>query len=500
MAEHNILIIATGEIISTRMAKYIIQLALGGCTEECIPCHFREVWQREIDPESVSAFLERDTEVTDLAVPNGETLLADGRTMVPNGIVSEIARLARIAEVEFIAIYLTMRYQALQCTFTDAMVEGVLMDMDELWTTDGDGNPILAAQRHEPSGHGIGSLPTTPVTPRNGGRPRTSHRTPPPIYSPFRPEGHPRRVLAPIALLERQRSPPAYVERDQPTPPEEFVHSLNDAIISADEFLANLDYVLEPLGAHAAPASARHGPWRTRPGPFDRPSRQTASRVGPPAITHPRYQEIASASQSPVPPPPPQLRPALVSPPRNQRPNQHRRRPPPIITPPNNIQLDSYGGPMRNVFRTEPLSLVRDPDIEQRQPRLSMPPSFSENEFNLNQGQQPRFYTHRSPFDDEFCVPPRQESTFYTRSPPFSDHFPSPSRTPSRGPSHFHSHSAIHTRSTEIGSEIILLSGRDTDEYPESSDSSSWALLESDMGMTEAERSLDHFANYRAWQ
>src|SRR2546423_7938961 len=104
MAERNIFIIPTGEVISTRMFKHIIQLASRGCTEDCVPCHFREVWQREIDPESVSGVLEREIQVTDLPVRNGETLLADGRTIMPNGIVSEIGRLASTAGNEFIAI------------------------------------------------------------------------------------------------------------------------------------------------------------------------------------------------------------------------------------------------------------------------------------------------------------------------------------------------------------------------------------------------------------
>lgn len=87
---------------------------------------------------------------------------------------------------------------------------------DRMWTTDRFGHPIDNSRMHyEPSGHRIGSLPTTPVTPRNNGRPRSSHRTPPPQYSPAR-ANHPARVLAPLALLERQQLPPSYVDGRPP--------------------------------------------------------------------------------------------------------------------------------------------------------------------------------------------------------------------------------------------------------------------------------------------
>jgi hypothetical protein len=272
MSGQNVLISETGEVISTRMARHIIQLALEGCTEQCIPCHFKEVWHREIDQQSVFAFLEQDIEVTDRPGTHGETLLADGRTMVPNGIVSEMFRLAELAGSEFIAIYLTLRYPALQRTFTEAMVDMVLMEMDELWITEADGNATLdplAPRRHEPSGHRIGSLPTIPVTPRNGGRPRSSHRNPPPAYSPGRPEWHHQQVLAPLALLERPRlpptaypDPPSYVAQDPPLWADEFMDSSNGAIISASEFLATLEYSLQPLDYtySAVHISLRYGP------------------------------------------------------------------------------------------------------------------------------------------------------------------------------------------------------------------------------------------------
>jgi hypothetical protein len=490
MSELNVLISATGEIISRRMARHIIQLALGGCTEQCIPCHFLEVWHRELDQESVSAFLERETEVTDRPVPHGETVLADGRTMVPNGIVSEMVRLAELAESEFIAIYLTLRYPALQSTFTEQMVDTVLMDLDELWMTGPDGNPTfnpLASRRHDPSGHRIGSLPTTPVTPRNSGRPRTSHRTPPPTYSPGRPEVHPRQVLAPIALLERQRSPPpaypippSYAEQDPTVSAEELVQPSNDAIISANEFLENLDYVLQPLGAHAPPPPARHGPWRTRLGPLDRPGRPTPTRMPLSGIEYPRHPEIAPPGQSPM-PSHPTLRPSLVSPPLRQRPTHHRRRPPPIITSPISIAVDSGSIPFpvfrrteENAFQTSRFSVEEDCDNylwEQGQPRLYMRPSPFSDEFDFQDGQ-PRFFMRPSPVSDEFGID-----------------FPSPSTLPRRST----------TMDWHETSQTVLLSPRDGDEYPES-DSSSSFLLDSDLEVMDSECLPDNFVNYRARQ
>jgi hypothetical protein len=486
MSELNILISSTGEIISRRMARHIDQLVLEGCTEECIPCHFLEVWHRELDQESVLAFLEGETEATDQPVPHGETVLADGITMVPNGFVSEILRLAELAESEFIAIYLTLRYPALQNTFTEQMVDAVLMDLDELWIIDPDGNPtlnLLASRRYDPSGHRIGSLPTTPVTPRNGGRPRTSHRTPPPTYSPGRPGVHPRQVLAPMALLERQRSPPpaypippSYVQQDSTVSAEELTHPSNDAIISANEFLANLDYILQPLGTHA-PSRPRHGPLRTPLGPLDRPRHLTPTRMPNLGIDNHRRPEIAPLGQSPM-PSHPTLRPSLVSPPLRQRPTHHRRRPPPIITSTNNVALDRYGVPFRmfrrteeNAFQTRPFSLEDSDNYhwEQGQPRLNMRPSPFSDEPDIEDGQS-RFFMRSSPFSDEFDID-----------------FPLSSSLPQCS-------TIMDWYNT---SETVLLSPRDGDEYPES-DSSSSFLLDSDLEMMNGEHSPDNFVNYRA--
>ena len=378
-----------------RMGRHITQLARTGCTEQCIPCHFREVWHRELDQGSVSAFLDDDTVLTDRPVPHGETLLADGRTMMPNGIIAEISRLSLIAESEFIAVYLTIRFPALECDFTKDIVERVLIDLDELWTTDPDGNPTINASAiggYQPSGHRIGSLPTTPVTPRNDGRPRSSHRTPPPIYSPSRPDGHPQQVLAPIALLERPRSPPpppyspapSYTEQDSTLRTDELLDRPNDAIISSSEFLANLEYVLQPLAAHAPPTPVRHGRRRTRTSPLNRPARSRAIRIPPRSIEQAQPQEIAPLGQSPH----PNIRPSMVSPPTRQRlPQQltRMRRPQPITRSPNNVQLDRFRLP--------------SPDLVM--PQTSFLSSEEDSDSSELERGQPRFYMRHSPFSDE---------------------------------------------------------------------------------------------------
>ena len=469
------------------MARHIAELAFRGCTEQCIPCHFREVWHRELDQESVSAFLEQDTEYTVRPVLHGETLLSDSWTLMPNGIFSEMTRLASVAGSEFIAIYLTIRYPALRWNFTEELVDRVLADVSERWITDLDGNPALdpsLTRRYEPSGHRIGSLPTTPVTPRNSGRPRSSHRTPPPIYSPGRSEGHPRQVIAPIALLERTRpspppypSPPSYAEQNSTLHGDEFPDSSNDAMIDTQEFLANLDYILQPLGSHAPRPPARHGPWRARTGPFDRPGSAATARTLPRMTEYSSFPEAAPLGQSPI-PFHTNVRTTLVSPQLHQRPTRRRtprRRPPPIITSPNNIQPSR----LRLSFRDS-----EEPEInlEQGQPTLYIRPSPFEEEFDSDipdQEREPAFYMRPSSFEEDFDID-------------FSDHSNEPPRSTSMdwNPSEDVVAPSLHYGPTDSGSS------------PSSSASSSPDLN----GDTNHQRrpalmgSPDNIANYRARQ
>ena len=342
MSDMNILVEQTGEVISLRMSRHITELALRGCTEECIPCHFREVWNREIDQDSVLAVLEQDTEYTDQPVTHGERLLADGWTAVPNGIVSEMIRLTSIAKTDSIAVYLTMRYPALPARFTEELVERVLNDVAEQLVTGPDGNTILdpsLTRRWEPSGHRIGSLPTTPLTPRNDGRPRSSHQMPPPTYSPCRPEGHPRQVLAPLELLERPpsyRNPPSYVGQFPPLDDADDNDPDDDSDDGIEDFLASLD------NFHILRTPFRRAAWEFQTGRLllDRRSRPAPIRTPPPSMGHPGHREIAPFGESSI-PSHASVRPTILSPRFRQSPTQRHtptRRPTPIITSPNNVR------------------------------------------------------------------------------------------------------------------------------------------------------------------
>ena len=381
--------------------------ALDGCTEHCIPCHFLQTFHREIDTDSVHAVLEDDTLSTQRSVPHGETLIAlsyptgqrdeEGREIRnfhsswhPDGALSEIANLALTEESYFIAKLLNRRYFHTGITYTASEIDQILFQRDEMWTTDVNGDPMLIPNNGRcptPSGHHIGSLPTTPVTARNNGRPRTSHRLPPPIYSPPR-ERHPGRILVPLALVERQSlrqqtPPPPYVSllrqaQSFSQMPPRYTPPIvtNGSEAAANDFLDLLSDDFLPIGP------IRHRTPRHRPGPLNRSRRPAPLQLTVPA---------------------PWRRPA----------------PPDFVSSPNNYLV----GRPRQI--DQPRFVMRPSPFEEdfpRQTTLIMTSSPFDDE--LPQEDQPRFVMRSSPFEDD--PPEGTQPSFFMRSSPFYGEFESP--------------------------------------------------------------------------
>lgn len=347
-------------------------LALDGCTTPCIPCHFREVWHREIDMESIQAVLEDDMMETQLPVPNGETMREITREIcnppyrqsvmvwVPDGIMAKISAFAFNTDSNFIARYLDYRYAgSTGITWSVSTINELLCQIDDQWTTDAGGNPV--ANPHV-SGHHIGSLPTTPVTPRNNGRPRSSHRIPPPMYSPARPND-PRAVLAPLALLEaqshplrQQTPPPSYASLARPPPPS------YDVEADANNLLDSLEELLPPA-MHVQPPYT--GPIRERL-PRQRPRTLNRARRPPPIQTTFPTPESEAVR-------------------REGRPHGQIRPPP-----------QSTVAPVGTMLATDFLEMTRTP-------HRSIPEFItSPNTWSAQCFEQPRLVMRDSPFDDEF--------------------------------------------------------------------------------------------------
>lgn len=212
----------SGEVLSVGMAARILYLLLHKHTVDCIPCHFKEEFNREIDEETVLAILYQEFDLTDESLPNGEITIptehpaidATGYVsghVLPAGIYWEVINYRRHSP-HLIQILVKERWgfainqQTIVKALNDWQVQQILS-----------GRPVPANARPGHDGRLLDELSTHAP-------PAMHHRTffrnnPPPVYEP-RPvvQGmtlrHPREVN-PIGTHHY----PFYIRGQAPSPP-----------------------------------------------------------------------------------------------------------------------------------------------------------------------------------------------------------------------------------------------------------------------------------------
>ena len=365
MAEQNYLIRPTGEVISRMMANQICRAQLQGCTSACIPCHFDEIFHREISEESIAALLDGDFQRTDEIVRSGHTFVIE--RWLPTGMVNEIMRLAQDNYPGFIAEYLKLKYTTAPFCLSAEEVASIVMQQE---------HPLTAADtgprpsRREHSGARMGELDTTSVP---SDRPGTLHRSPPPVYLRETPGGRSTGIQAPLSLLQRETLadllldlPPYYSEEPdveqlqrnssvQRTPPllhshlQLTDHRTDDLIDHADNFLDRIEESMRPtIPSTGLPTTSsngvlvRRGARRYRGNPHIRGTNRGSRRGG--RHRAPRPIQIPSGSSAPV--RRTRSRSSRVSSARNSRHQQHAQQATNPEEPESETRDDSFASPV----------------------------------------------------------------------------------------------------------------------------------------------------------
>ena len=175
------LLLPSGAVLSTDMVAMLLHRRdHNNCTARCLPCHFHEMFHRELAEEDCYAVLEGDMEPTDQYPQNGITDVMGAA--VPTGIFYEVTSYVRggftnLQIKEFINIrFATILDQALIASIAQTYEDRALSRFIAGRGYD------LSTERPPHVGRRIDSLPSTPVTAREG-NPRTSFiTTPPPLY------------------------------------------------------------------------------------------------------------------------------------------------------------------------------------------------------------------------------------------------------------------------------------------------------------------------------
>ena len=218
----NLVIDDTHVIISLEQASFLIDRQKSeGCASECLSCHFRERYLRDLDPDNIESVLANEFQVTDSPIHGGEMIVGwvDGvPVIIPDAIFWDVLQLHEL-ENEQIRKYMKRSWKF---PISGPQIRMIFSHYEDGLDTDEDGVPIYPDEIEPPAhdGNQIETLPTTPVTARLG-RPRTSFSMVPPEYSP-RPcwNGveltHPREVIthggqvAPFYHTAAAPEPPTY--------------------------------------------------------------------------------------------------------------------------------------------------------------------------------------------------------------------------------------------------------------------------------------------------
>lgn len=218
----NLRITGTHEILSVEQAKYLFQLKEQGCTSECIQCHFRQRYLREVDSDDIEAFLADSLQAIEGSwAVQGEIVPAwddSFPVVVPSGIYWDVLKLHK-EEVSTVRVAIKLAHDWDLSDRERVAIEGHYEDTLPMNT---EGVPIYppTIEPEEHPGRTIENLPTTPLTPRLG-RPRSSFSIPPPAYEgrptfngvQFR---HPHEVVATgghvAPFMHDPPEPPSYID------------------------------------------------------------------------------------------------------------------------------------------------------------------------------------------------------------------------------------------------------------------------------------------------
>ena len=175
------LLLPSGAVLSTDMvAMLLYRRDRNHCTARCLPCHFHEIFHRELAEEDCQAVLEGDMESTDQDPQNGITEVMGAA--VPTGIFYEVISCLRnnhtILQIKEL---ISIRFATILDPDLIASIGEVHEDRALSHFNRGRRHE-LSTERPRHVGHRLNSLSLTPVTAREG-TPRTSFMTtPPPLY------------------------------------------------------------------------------------------------------------------------------------------------------------------------------------------------------------------------------------------------------------------------------------------------------------------------------
>jgi hypothetical protein len=62
----NLKVVGSEEIVNVGQVEWLRSKTARGCTPECLACHFREHWLRDLHPDIIQSILEGEFEQTDL--------------------------------------------------------------------------------------------------------------------------------------------------------------------------------------------------------------------------------------------------------------------------------------------------------------------------------------------------------------------------------------------------------------------------------------------------
>lgn len=234
-------VLPSGSILTYQMVSWIQCKSEQGCTPACMPCHFYEMWNRELAQEDFRDVLMGLVHATDHLPQGGIMIVRSEGFWLPAGIYYEVLRLAgtgRFLEVETIKHIILDRFEV---TLDDEDLHWIFSVYQERsLTAHNSGTRSLGpGERPKHSGRHIDDLPVVPVTAREGGH-RTSFATPPPLYSPDRPGGHPERADDPMAPWgDREAGLPPYspIRTDLPYLTQQRIFSV---ALDREDSLANI--------------------------------------------------------------------------------------------------------------------------------------------------------------------------------------------------------------------------------------------------------------------